>query len=150
MWFVLCFPWARQRGCAGWRGIKGCLKQWHMVPAPRWGRGDSPSFPDTRGCRRCHCTGILAASSTGGQIVEITGPEFEPRVTKCFPGISGNLGQPEGERKVRCYGERWSVLEQKVFPCWIYWITYIWSREREYRTFSVGYRMKYPLIRNQP
>lgn len=87
-----------------------------MVPAPAWERGDSPSFPDTR---RCHCTGVLAASSTGGQIVEMTGPEFEPRVTKRFPSISGNLGQPERKRKVRYYGERWSVLEQKVFPCWI-------------------------------
>lgn len=35
----------------------------------------------------------------------IAGPEVELRVTKCFPSLFGNLGQPVREKKVRYCGK---------------------------------------------
>ncbi|KAK4827733.1 hypothetical protein QYF61_021161 [Mycteria americana] len=50
------------------------------------------------------------ASSMGGQMALIAGPEVESRVTKCFCGLFGDLGQLVRERKVRYHMGRGRVL----------------------------------------
>lgn len=68
-------------------------------------------------------------------------------VCPVFLGTCANLwGRGKWDTAV---SERWSGWEQKVFPCWIFWIMCVLFGEREFRTFSAGYRMRYPLIRNQ-
>lgn len=111
-------------------------------PSP-WGRGDPPSFPEARGCRRCRCRGTSAARSVGEWMALIAGPEVEPRVTKCFPSLFGNLGQPVREKKVRYCG-KWeviclgaggvSILDLLNYVCFL-------RQESIQDTFSCGYRM---------